>query len=271
MFTRICASVQKFISTKLELLKSDFRLRITAIAVIVLPVLIALIVTVLLPLGFEKKSSAADKQSVKAHGDLYYPLKADKAFLSAQLAIAAGDSIGLILDLRDSLVKMAVKGVVIHECSLSAYTVLSGYSGMVKDEFTRLLSGKPFKLKKESATIVKLPIKIKKAPKDTIEAQAKSSDAPGPLEKNDVKILYEFADGISLEIVQNEPFTFDDLYSRVAYGMRLRISSLKDKIKYLYGNEDEIKPLVIRIHIPQNDAIAIYRATPGSLKMAFRW
>jgi len=241
------------------------------LAVIVLPVLIISVATVIIPLSSETKIAEPGKASLKIDGDVYYPHRVDKAFLSAQIAMDAGDSIGLIIDLRDSLVKMAVKGVVIHECSLSAYSVRSGYSGIVKDKFGRLLSGKPFVLEKETATIVKLPIKIKKAPKDTLEAQNKTSDAPGPLEKHDVRVFYEFADAVSIEIVQDEPFTFNDLPARALYGLKLRVNDLLEKVKHLTGSKSRFMPLTIQIEIPQNDAIAIYRATPGTLKMAFRW
>jgi hypothetical protein len=251
----------------MNLVRGNLKIRVLCIAFFLLPIMLVTVFAIVLPLFSNSSGELKNKKTLPNES----ALRLEKAFLSSQIVMANRDSIGLVVDLKDSLIKLAIRGCVIHECSLSTYSFVSGFKNIVKEEFMPLLSGKPLRLKREMASIEKLPIKIKKAPTDTVEAQNSTDDAPGPLETHDVKFMYEFEENVTLEFIQEELFTFKDLPVRFQYFIRRNVSSTIANLKSVFNSEKNKRSLTIRIYIPQKDAIAIYRATPGTLNIAFRF
>jgi hypothetical protein len=91
------------------------------------------------------------------------------------------------------------------------------------------------------------------------------------LEIHDVRIQYEFEENVTIELVQKESFTFKDIPARLIYSARSNMNYVAEALKFYVNSEKSERNFTIRIFIPQKDAIAIYRATPGMLYMAFRF
>ncbi len=79
------------------------------------------------------------------------------------------DSIQLIVNLRDSIIGLSIKGVIIHKTQINNYKVDPLLNKLPVLEYVKLFS-EPLQVKSQYATIVKEPIVVRNAPKDTAEA-----------------------------------------------------------------------------------------------------
>ncbi len=255
LFIKRCELALKSIST---------RTRILCFATALIPPLAIAVYAIILPIIKTpdlQECEICSKQTDTSIADKLHELQCDKYFLLQQINMAMqSDSVGLIVNLKDSMVNLSVRGCIVHSCSLLAFSI--------KGEFHP--SPQPYLLENEIATIVKLPIKIKKAPSDTNEAQSRQDGKPTPHKKNDVKVMYQFVNDISLEFIQGEPFSFKSVPNRLRYNAIINAKNAIETIKSAVRLDIPKQKMVISIFIPQNDAIAIYRATPSRLKLAIR-
>ena len=193
----------------------------------------------------------------------------NEAYLLARLEMAKDDSICIALDLKDSSVSLIVQGVTIYSSRISSYKSSSLFSK--SDPFlTSLYFSWPFRIEEYSASIPKIPVIIRKAPRDTIEAA--SLPEPGQLEESQNYVLFQFKLDRKLGII----FEQDS------------ISDLIDKkaIKYFIRQQKKVKKKAIRnaliragpmeylpeIHVKLNRqaALVIFRAFPENADIAIR-
>jgi len=196
-------------------------------------------------------------------------LEIDQAFLLTRLELAKKDSIGLVIDLTDSTAKLEVKGVPIRHCKILRYR---------HSDLARRLRGQgrlhqwlaaPFILQKELATLPKAPIRIKEAPKDTIEA-AESKGEDLPIEQRDAEFTLQFDRNLTLSVEQTQPPSFAGRMREMWYGLRRNFSEARDAVTALLHLQLPQHRLWIEIELPREDAKAIYRALPTRASLALR-
>jgi len=147
------------------------------IFMIVIPALIIvvlLVYTVFFSLAVRNKvnewqSAYSDGKDVPAWSTEEWQLVRDKAFLTARIALAANDSIGMTINLQDSLVQLETKGVILKQIHFEDAEVSRFFKTLDPSSFVASFS-KPFKITGIGGSIVKEPITFKKAPRDSIEA-----------------------------------------------------------------------------------------------------
>jgi hypothetical protein len=196
-------------------------------------------------------------------------LEIDQAFWQARLQLAKGDSISLAVDLVDSVASLEVKGVPMRQCKILRYR----RSGVIKrlraqGRLQPWLS-KPFVLQKELATLPKAPIRIKEAPKDTIEAsESKGQDLA--IEHRDAEFTLHFDRNLTLVVEQAQKPSFKGRLRKIWYDLRRIFGDAGSALQALFHLQLPPHRLRIEIELPREDAKAIYRALPRQAELALR-
>ena len=183
-----------------------------------------------------------------------------ESVLKSALLLSKTDSISLLIDLKDSLAILSLKGVSLFQSKISEFEFNQGLKKLPVYLRDSLYSG-PFPVKKELASIEKFPVVIKKAPKDTTEASADDAAPILPIQ-NDVFVLFLLDNNLVIEINQQEHDLagskraykdFKANYSRFFRDHNFALIKDKNAPSYLYR---------LKIFIPREEARSIYRALP---------
>ncbi|MGH7451568.1 MAG: hypothetical protein ACRENG_09510 [bacterium] len=196
-------------------------------------------------------------------------LEVDQAFWQARLQLAKVDSISVSVDLVDSVASLEVKGVPMRQCKILRYRG----SGVIKrlraqGRLQPWLSN-PFFLEKELATLPKAPIRIKEAPKDTIEAsESKGQDLP--LEHRDAEFTLHFDRSLTLVVEQAQAPSFRGRLRKIWYDWHRIFGDAGGTLAALLRLQLPQHRIWIEIELSREDAKAIYRALPSHAGLALR-
>jgi hypothetical protein len=196
-------------------------------------------------------------------------LQIDQAFWQARLQLAKGDSISLAVDLIDSVASLEAKGVVMRRCEILRYRS-SGLTRRWRSQ-GRLHQwlASPFMLEKELATLPKAPIRIKEAPRDTIEAsESKGEDLP--IEQRDAEFTLHFDRNLSLFVEQAQAPSFRGRWREFWYNVHRTFGAAEDALVDLLLFRPPQHRIWIEIELSREDAKAIYRALPHRAGLALR-
>lgn len=252
---------------------------------LVIPVILVLTFVVLLPLRInlpvaDGQDSDTDNfipnaeefdniDELKKYSRKMVDLKYEELFLNSQLTMAKRDSINLIVNLADSVISLNIKGVTIRECKIHRYQLSHAFKHIKTNPLFFHWLAEPFALEQEWATTPKVPIKIRKAPKDTNEAK-KYKTEPAALDKPDVYCTMQFDRNLFLRMHQIEASSFWGGVRKWFYNKRLFLETIKDAfVAFFHLTSPEI-PFWIELKISKNDALAIYRALPDNAALALK-
>ncbi|HJX70897.1 MAG TPA: hypothetical protein VJ346_03065, partial [Bacteroidales bacterium] len=181
------------------------------------------------------------------------------AMLDSRLLLSENDSIGIFISLSDSLLNLVLQGVTIHQSKISRIGTGKLLSKPDKASLFKYLST-PFMIESYRSTIVKVPVVVKHAPKDTSEAN-KTRYAPQLPPDEYVKYTL-FSDKSLKIIIQQEEKSCKQKLTAFSF-------SCRDKLRTFAGTSSSIFRLripdyhrSIKIKIPSNDARTIFRALP---------
>lgn len=208
-------------------------------------------------------------EELKKYSNKMTALKLEEMFLVSQILIAKNDSIGLILDLVDSTLSLNIRGVNIRDCQIHYIKMGQRFRHIKGDQRLFNWLSRPFVLQKDWATIEKVPIKIRKAPRDTIEAKKYKSE-PVTLDKPDVHYTLQFDRNLVIKVHQVESNSFWGSIRNGYYNIRLYLRMLMDTFLAFFHLNTPQSPLWIELKISKNDALAIYRAIPNHAALALR-
>ena len=277
---RIIAALERRVVPLFEVLREHARARRLFLLALLTPALILFVLTILLPLWanpFEIQSESealkqsSDRPRATEPADLHGVARLDslartEVFWQARSSFAKSDSISLIADLRDSLVMVEIRGVPVRRCRIQHYRAsraFEHYRG--RSELVQWLST-PFVLRREVATIPKAPLRVKKAPKDTLEAQAQDDEFL--FEEEDVHFTLRFDRNLSISFAQTQNPSFLGWLHTLFYSLRRNASDAGETLSELLRLRMPRHHLWIEIEIVREDAKAIYRALPPRAKMA---
>lgn len=198
-----------------------------------------------------------------------FALKSEELFLQSLLAMAKSDSIGLILNLADSTFSLSIRGVNVRDCQIYRFKMSHGFKHLKADQGLFNWLSSPFVLQKYWATIPKVPIKIRKAPKDTIEAKKYKSE-PVTLDKPDVHFTLKFDRNLAIRIHQIESNSFWGTMLKWYYNIRSYLRRVADTFLAFFHLKVPPNRLWIELKISQSDALAIYRALPNQAALALK-
>ena len=182
----------------------------------------------------------------------------EKAYFQSRVAMAETDSIYMTLNLADSTVNLEISGVVVHTTDIKKQRISSI---LERDEYPVLnMLSSPFVIERDYSTIMKEPLMIKMAPKDTSKYQP--DIIPDTADFEPVNFILVMDNGINIYVYQEEKLKFGDGFQRFVFDLR-------DRLKYTAATlartstfrVPDYRPF-IRIRLARADAKRIYRALP---------
>jgi hypothetical protein len=199
--------------------------------------------------------------------DRWRELSLQERYISSLIDIARSDSVNMSLNLRDSTLTLLIKGVPARPCKILKLDISSGIKHLKKMGLYTSWAGMSFTLQKEWSTIEKSPIKVKEAPKDTIEA-LKYMEEPALPPLQDVHVTLRFDRHLVLNISQVQQTTWKNYPKRLQYEWDQLKIYLKDAYHQLRFRQQAPTELRINLEISREDALAVYRAIPGKTELA---
>jgi len=196
-------------------------------------------------------------------------LAAREAFLLARTEMTGDDSICMTVDLLDSTVSLVVKGVVIFSTMITDYS----YSRLLKRTdpiLTAHYLSWPFRVAGYSSSIPKIPVIVRKAPKDTLEAA--SMPEPEMLEENREYVGFKLLLDRQLILNINQDSISDSISNRSKnrYFRQERKMYRKSVRKALFfAHPREFLP-EIKLKLNRSDAMILFRAIPEQAEVAGR-
>jgi hypothetical protein len=196
-------------------------------------------------------------------------LEKENNFEKNRLDLANQDSIYMIVDIPARKIAIEIKGVQVRTASILRVEMDQKLALFSHERLSPWLS-EPFNLKKHISTIPKIPIVVKDAPKDTIEAQ-KISTKPLPPDSSVVYTSLYFNKNLILEINQDALPQERELPKVQEYFAKtLEISPKVPAWTNLLNPGSTDQPLTIKIIVSAPDARAIYRAIPSRTNMVMK-
>jgi hypothetical protein len=197
------------------------------------------------------------------------PLVKEKAHKQAQITLAQGDSIGLILNFKEKKASLMLKGVEIHSSQIISYTKDKVFDGIKSPAYRKIFTD-PIHNISEYTTVIKEPIVYKKAPKDTIEAM-KMLTLPVAPELEPAYVNFDLEYGFKLILVQNEWITDAEKEIEKKYKLDVRKQYINNTLGTALSFKNSTYTPTITVVLTNKEVRAIYRALPqkASIVMLF--
>ncbi len=183
----------------------------------------------------------------------------EKTWLESRLNSAKSDSICLSINLKDSVIQLELKGVVLLSSPMITYSTDRLLKELTPGGYHNLFS-KEVQAINDLSTIEKVPLIIKQAPKDTIE-YARQSHAVDSLPNEEVHWLMQFENGIELHIEGSDSDLHKKIWRNKFWQKQNFATTLAKLKKTLRFETPEYHPRIMVV-ISKTDAKAIYRALP---------
>ncbi|MEE4256058.1 MAG: hypothetical protein V2I47_03390 [Bacteroidales bacterium] len=184
------------------------------------------------------------------------------------LNLATKDSLQLAVDLADSSVCLHINGIRIHRSKIRSFDQGKFFGSMPGIQVAGILS-RPLRITREYATIVKMPVVERHAPKDTLEA-ATNAWKPDTLIQRPAFLLLETEYGIDLIFEQEGEAGMRDDWMKFSFFSKICWRrSLESIGNYFTFSRQEYHPRII-MQIPARDLRAIYRALPREAYVVLR-
>ena len=189
----------------------------------------------------------------------YIDLLREKAYLSAQVKMAEGDSIGLVINMRDSLIQLMIKGVSVRSVKMSDYEISPFFLRANQEAVFSMLST-PLVITSMQATFKKDPVNIKIAPKDT--SQVVVDIKPDTTDYEAVFFTLETDRNIRFYFEQQEDTVRADSRAKFFFDLEDKYRNARATMKAVTKLDTPPYTPSIKIWLPKAEAKIVYRAIP---------
>jgi hypothetical protein len=189
----------------------------------------------------------------------YIEMIREKAFLSSQVRMADHDSIGLLINIRDSVLQLLIKGVPVRSVRIDEYDVSPFFQRANQEAVYSMLSS-PMAITRMQATFMKDPVQIKIAPRDTSEAKIDAK--PDTTDFEAVFFTLDTDRNIRFYFEQQEDTVGADRRAKFFFDLRDRSRNAKATMREVISFRTPPYVPYIKIWIPKAEAKIIYRAIP---------
>jgi hypothetical protein len=208
-------------------------------------------------------------QSATTVIDTLDSLRLEKAFLQSESSLSGDDSVDIVLNIPRRQMSLVIRGCTVRQCTIFAITTSPALEALRLEGALPGLVAIPFAKARECATIVKVPSKVKRAPKDSLSAAA-ASDAPEPFEKADVRCAMYFGNGAEVDITQAERNSIRYVPACALFEFRRAIETLSNaSFSYAHGTPTQPR-LRVKVVLSRDDATAVYRASAAHCNLSLR-
>jgi hypothetical protein len=260
--------------------------RVGAIALVivaVLPAMAAFVFLVALPAGrlsqrhqplsqtsVERPTTPARADSTTRQRDAQLSgLRRDEAFWNARVELAKQETIGLAVDLVDSIASLDIRGVPVRNCKIRSIEISNAIRRLQDRGDFRGRISKPLVVRTEEATLPKEPIRVTEAPKDTIEAM-KAAAQPLPSEEVDVFFTLYFDGNLALAVRQFEKPSSEGFRRNALLRLKENLKQAKKAVFAIVHSKVPQHEMRIEVAVSREDAKAIYRALGPKAGLALR-
>jgi hypothetical protein len=184
----------------------------------------------------------------------------EKAYKEALLQQSGSDSIQLVVNLSDSSVYLMIKGVMIHQAKAGSFRMDRMLDEMPLIQQVKIFS-QPLAVHSQYATIVKEPVVVRHAPKDTLEA-ALDAWQPDTLIQKPAFLFLTTDHGIHLILQQESNPAFRDRWKKFSFYSRIGTKGTMQAAYAFFTLKHQQYHPAITINMPAEDLRAIYRALP---------
>lgn len=189
----------------------------------------------------------------------YIEMIREKAFLSSQVRLADADSIGLLINIRDSVLQLLIKGVPVRSIRIDEYDVSPFFQRANQEAVYSMLST-PLAITRMQATFRKDPVQVKIAPKDTSEAKIDAK--PDTTDFEAVFFTIDTDRDIRFYFEQQEDNIGADRRARFFFDLKDRSRNARSTMKEVVRFRTPSYVPYIKIWIPKAEAKIVYRAIP---------
>ena len=189
----------------------------------------------------------------------YIDMIRTRAFLSSQVKLAESDSVGLLINVRDSVIQLLIKGLPVRTVKIDEYDVSPFFHSANQEAIYKMLST-PLTVTGMQATFMKDPVSVKIAPRDT--SQVVESEKPDTTDFEAVFFTLDTDRNIRLYFDQQEDTIGADRRARFFFDLKDRMRNASVTMRAVARMK--IPPYVpyIKIWLPKAEAKIIYRAIP---------
>jgi hypothetical protein len=184
-----------------------------------------------------------------------------EAYLKAQVKMSASDSLGLIINIPDSLIMLQIKGVTVRKIKI-IHSIVSSFFRRANQEAVFNMLSNPLIVTKMNATVSKDPQQVHVAPKDTIEALQNASIQPDTTYFEAVYFTLETNQNIRFLIAQSEDTIVSDIRSHFYFDLHDRLVHAKADIKAIASFKTPEYTPYIKLWIQKSEAKIIFYAIP---------
>lgn len=192
-----------------------------------------------------------------------------KAALDAQLMLAVKDTFGIIINLNDSTLSLLFKGINVHSAKIYDFQKDPFFDALHPLAYLKLFS-KPLRTQLEYSTIVKEPIIVKKAPKDTLEA-IQNAYQPDSLVQNPTYMRLELEQNIHVLMVQKQFETEQEKAVEREYKRDLRQQRRHDVMRSLTHPGQAVYTPQLVLYLDPDELRSAYRAVPEDALVIFQY
>lgn len=255
---------------------------IALVNVAVLPAIAAFVFFVALPAGrlsrgnqpqsqppVERPTTAARDSTTRQRDEQISELRRDDAFWNARVELAKQETIGLAVDLVDSIASLDIRGVPVRNCKIRRIEISNAIRlRQDRGDFHGRIS-KPLVVRAEEATLPKEPIRVTEAPKDTIEAM-KAAAKPLPSEEVDVFFTLYFDGNLALAVRQFEKPSSKGFRRNSLLRLKENLKQAKKAVFAIVHSKVPQHEMRIEVAVSREDAKSIYRALGPKAGIALR-
>jgi len=174
----------------------------------------------------------------------------------------------LVVNLADSTIGLHIKGVGIHQTRVHEFSKDKFLERIPLPQEIKLLS-EPLPVVSRLATIVKEPVVVRHAPRDTMEASLNVWQ-PDTLVQNPAFVSLVTRYGLQIILEQDTNGQLRDHWKKFRFHTRIQAGkALRAAANILRFSRQQYQP-VISIKMPVDDLRAIYRALPDSTLIVLR-
>ena len=184
----------------------------------------------------------------------------EKAYKKALLKLSESDSIQLIVNLRDSVVCLSIKGVLIHETVIQDFKIDKLLRRLPAHLYSYMFDH-PLRIISQNASIVKEPIVVREAPGNPEEAE-NNAYKPDTLIQNPAFLLLKCDRGINVFFEQGSNPSFHDKWIGAKFKSYFWLKNAAvSLVKFFSFRRQDYKPEIV-VKMPAEDLRAVYRALP---------
>jgi hypothetical protein len=197
----------------------------------------------------------------------------EKAWIESRLKMAAGDSIGLSIDLEQHRIQLELKGVVILSSKIRDFSISGFFQKMDGNVYFNTF-GTPLTIRQFKSSIVKNPLKVVEAPKDTIAAQAAADAAAKKDSLADENVFWTVKLDRDFDLDIQGIDSIAEAQNKYKFGQGFEfernLRNIAKSFEHILKFSKPVYTPEILISIPENEAKAILRALPNKALVTIR-